>query len=136
MLLARFDPSRKPEVLIDIVDASLQAYSGYIARVIGIDPLAKILVVGSDSGFQDPLKEILSEEAGLRQFTGFPTTSESVRRQMIIYDSRIHDRQAKEAMLMDFFKQDAINVLMGPLSPLSEGKNLQICNHLILLDTP
>lgn len=104
--------------------------------MIKLDPCAKILVVGSDSGFQDPLKEILSEVHGLVQFNGFPTTDEFVTRDMIIYDSRIHDRQAKEAMLIDFLKQDTINVLMGPLSPLSEGKNLQICNHLILLDSP
>jgi hypothetical protein len=102
-----------------------------------MDPLAKILVVGYDSGFQDALKAVLTEQAGFTQFTGFTRTDTvSITKEIMIYDSKVHDRQTKEAIIGHFMKDDKIKVLLGPMAPLSEGKNLQVCNRLFLLDTP
>jgi hypothetical protein len=64
--------------------------------------------------------------------TDFHTSAKA----MICFDSTIDDREAKEKMLTRFATQHSIPILMRPMVPLSEGKNLQMCNYLFILDCP
>lgn len=96
-----------------------------------IDETAKILVVGHDNVFQTTLQERLQSH-GFKRLTDFHTSAKA----MICFDSTIDDREAKEKMLTRFATQHSIPILMGPMVPLSEGKNLQMCNYLFILDCP
>ena len=107
------------------------SYSAEIIRIVEIDETAKILVVGHDNVFLTPLQERL-QVRGFKRLTDFQTSA----KRMICFDSTIDDRDAKERMLIQFATQNSIPVLMGPMVPLSEGKNLQMCNYLFILDCP
>lgn len=84
----------------------------------------KILVVGADEAFMAPLQRLLTpEEIGRRSPVYLYTSSEG-------------SRNTKDDILSDFQNDPNGGILLGPVGPISEGKNLQFCNHLYMLDTP
>jgi hypothetical protein len=52
------------------------------------------------------------------------------------YDSTITSRQEKDGLLKVLEDEPEVKLLIGTIGPLTVGKNLQCCNHLILLDHP
>jgi predicted aminopeptidase len=108
-------------------------YSDEIRSALRANAESKILVVGQDDAFNGPLQNRL-EEFGIRSWEATSTTQPETS--MIIYDSNSKDRHAKSELLTQFATDKRIRVMMGPITPLSEGKNLQMCDHLFILDTP
>lgn len=111
----------------------ISLYSEEIRSALGANADSKILVVGQDDAFNGPLQHQL-ENLGIRSWEATSTTQ--LDTSMIIYDSNSKDRHTKSELLTRFATDKCIRVMMGPITPLSEGKNLQMCDHLFILDTP
>jgi len=52
----------------------------------------------------------------------------------IVYDGRVRDRKEKDRILAEVDNAGDLTVVLGTAASLAEGKNLQSCNHLVLLD--
>ncbi|KAG7527324.1 hypothetical protein FFLO_07048 [Filobasidium floriforme] len=115
------------------LSAKITSVSQEIFSALGANADSKILVVGQDDAFNGPLQDHL-EELGIRSWEATSTTQPDTS--MIIYDSNSKDRHTKSELLTRFATDKRIRVMMGPITPLSEGKNLQMCDHLFILDTP
>jgi hypothetical protein len=99
-------------------------------RVLDRNPNAKILVAGYDKLYQKVLLARLWK-LGINLWNG----ARQGRSQVMIFDSVIKDHENKR-QLLETFASENISILMGQIAPLSEGKNLQMCDHLFLLDLP
>lgn len=99
-------------------------------KVLDRNPNAKILVAGYDKLYQTVLLARLSK-LGIHLWNG----ARQGRSQVMIFDSMIKDHENKR-QLLETFASENISILMGQIAPLSEGKNLQMCDHLFLLDLP
>lgn len=52
----------------------------------------------------------------------------------IVYNHEVRDRKEKDRILEAVDQAPDLTVILGNTAGLSQGKNLQACNHLVLLD--
>lgn len=114
----------------------VEANSNYIQSVHAKAREDKILVVARDTTFIKPLTDEL-EKAGYMAFDSTYGTRGADHRAVgrwIAYDHEVSDRDQKDRILEELNEAPELTVILGNAAGLSQGKNLQVCNHLVLLD--
>ena len=108
----------------------------YIKGIHEKTPSDKILVVARDSAFVDPLTSALEQGGYMSLDTTHGDREADARAtgRWIVYDGRVRDRKEKDRILAEVDNAGDLTVVLGTAASLAEGKNLQSCNHLVLLD--
>jgi hypothetical protein len=110
-------------------------YSTRACSVHRTSPDDKILIVGQSQDFIKPLERHLRAR-GYRPFDLLQATDDPADHFYMVYDGQVETREAKNQILLDCGRRRDVKVLIGLINPISEGKNLQMFNHLYVLDIP
>jgi hypothetical protein len=101
------------------------------------NPEDKTIVVGSDEFSLDPMVEAV-ESAGFRIWAGPGSTSahpSDCPGFYVLYTPK-DDRIDKSAALLNLETYPEIKVFIALTGSILEGKNLQMCNRMFVLDIP
>lgn len=125
----------KPNVVLIQSSRTIPQCSNYIQTTLVEKADAKILVAGHDKYYQSTLITEL-DKMGYRLWGGDDGAGSQRLNQVMVINGISSNQEEKTKLLETFAADRRISILMGQIGPLSEGKNLQMCDHLYLLDIP